>query len=158
MRYEIILDLKSDPVDTPKALTKKHLEAINGVHFGISRNLQYGSLVSKDTSHGTNRYAYTVHAVVRTPRRITSAVAHFHGDTVRHLDIKKQTSTLHLSTEAEYIADKCKKVVVEYVFRVTEEQLADIFTKALPDNDSNSFSQMLVLRSDMKQTVDTQKS
>nr|GFB90197.1 retrotransposon protein, putative, unclassified [Tanacetum cinerariifolium] len=103
-------------------------------------------------------YADADHAGCHDTRRNTSESAQFPGDKLVSWSTKKQQSTAISTTEAEYIAiaialccnnvqysrskyidirhhfirEQVKRGVVELYFVTTDYQLADIFTKALP--------------------------
>ncbi|GJX69418.1 hypothetical protein Tco_0305145 [Tanacetum coccineum] len=130
---------KSDPVDTPMVERTKLDEDLSGI------------------------------LVVKTLKGSTSGSAQFLGDKLVSWSSKKQTSTSISSIEAEYIAmsgclplalccnmsiqswsktltsdiisseNKWKRVW-GVVFREDRSTLADIFTKACPENDSNHSS------------------
>ncbi|GJZ16337.1 retrovirus-related pol polyprotein from transposon TNT 1-94 [Tanacetum coccineum] len=53
------------------------------------------------------------------------------------------TTSKHIDIRHHFIREQVENGVVELYFVRTEYQLADIFTKALPENDSNSFSRGL---------------
>ncbi|GJY95598.1 integrase, catalytic region, zinc finger, CCHC-type containing protein [Tanacetum coccineum] len=151
--------------------TKKHLEAVKRVFRYLQGTINMGLWYPKDTAMALTAYADADHAGCQDTRRSTSGSAQFLGDKLVSWSSKKQTSTSISSTEAEYIAmsyaialccnnvqhsrskhidirhhfirEQVEKGVVELYFVRTEYQLADIFTKALPENDSNSFSRGL---------------
>ncbi|GKB40179.1 retrovirus-related pol polyprotein from transposon TNT 1-94 [Tanacetum coccineum] len=110
-----------------------------------------------DTAMALTAYADADHAGCQDTRRSTSRSAQFLGDKLVSWSSKKQKSTA-ITTEAEYIAiaitlycnnvqhsrskhidihrhfirEQVEKGVVELYFVMTDYQLADIFTKALP--------------------------
>ncbi|GJU78657.1 hypothetical protein Tco_1275727 [Tanacetum coccineum] len=98
-------------------------------------------------------YADADHAGCQDTQRSTSKSAQFLGDKLVSWSSKKQKSIVISTTEAEYIAlsgcfqhswskhihirhhfirEQVEKGVVELYFVMTDYQLADIFTKALP--------------------------
>ncbi|GJV76137.1 retrovirus-related pol polyprotein from transposon TNT 1-94 [Tanacetum coccineum] len=119
-----------------------------------------GLWYSKDSWITQTTYADADHAGCQDTRQSTSGSAQFLGDKLVSWSSKKQKSTAISSTEAEYIAlsglialcynnvqhsrskhidvryhfikEKVENGVVELYFVITEYQLADIFTKALP--------------------------
>ncbi|GKE92375.1 hypothetical protein Tco_1573470, partial [Tanacetum coccineum] len=99
--------------------TKKHLEAVKRVFRYLQGSINMGLWYPKDTAMALTTYVDADHAGCQDTRRSTSSSAQFLGDKLVSWSSKKQTSTSISSTEAEYIA-------------MTEYQLADIFTKALP--------------------------
>ncbi|GJR69339.1 copia protein [Tanacetum coccineum] len=120
--------------------------------------LKAGSL-SVDTAMALTSYADADHAGCQDTRRSTSRSAQFLGDKLVSWSSKKQKSTAISTTEAEYIAisvialccnnvqhsrpkhidihhhfirEQVENEVVKIYFVMTDYQLADIFTKALP--------------------------
>ncbi|GJU21669.1 copia protein [Tanacetum coccineum] len=111
--------LSNDPVNTPMVDKSKLDEDLQGkpvdpIHYCA--------------------YADADHTGCQDSRRSTSGSAQFLGDKLVSWSSKKQKSTAISSTEAEYIAlSGClENEVVELYFVRTKYQLADNFTKALP--------------------------
>ncbi|GJR77317.1 hypothetical protein Tco_0089682 [Tanacetum coccineum] len=107
----------------------------------------------KDTAIALTAYADAYHAGCQDTRRSTSGSAQFLGDKLVSWSSKKQTSTSISSKEAEYIAMSgcCAQILwmrsqlSDYGFvynriPLTEYQLADIFNKECPENDSKLHS------------------
>ncbi|GJT18288.1 hypothetical protein Tco_0876994 [Tanacetum coccineum] len=112
----------------------------------------------KDTAMALTAYADVDHAGCQDTRRSTSGSAQFLGDKLVSWSSKKQKSTVISTTKAEYISmsgccaqilwmrsqltnygfafnkipEQVEKGVVELYFMMTDYQLADIVTKALP--------------------------
>ncbi|GJX13645.1 hypothetical protein Tco_0205403 [Tanacetum coccineum] len=138
--------------------TKKHLEAIKRVFWYLRGTINMGLWYPKDTAMALTAYADADHAGCKDTRRSTSGSAQFLGDKSVSWSSKKQKITAISTTEAEYIAiaialycnnvqhsrskhiDTChhfireqvENGVVELYFVMTDYQLADIFTKAIP--------------------------
>ncbi|GKE09240.1 hypothetical protein Tco_1412791 [Tanacetum coccineum] len=131
--------------------TKKHLEALKRVFRYLRGTINWGLWYPKDTAMALTAYADADHAGCQDTRRSTSGSAQFLGDKLVSWSSKKQKSTAISTTEAEYIAMSgcCAQIlwmrsqltdygfqveegVVEFYFVMTDYQLADIFTKALP--------------------------
>nr|GEV57674.1 copia protein [Tanacetum cinerariifolium] len=70
-------------------------------------------------------YADADHAGCQDTRRSTSGSAQFLGD-------KLHSRSKHIDIQNHFIQEKVEKGVVELYFVTTDNQLADIFTKALP--------------------------
>nr|GEX95331.1 copia protein [Tanacetum cinerariifolium] len=87
-------------------------------------------------------YADADHAGCQDTRRNTSKSAQFLGDKLVSWSTKKQQSTAistteysrskHIDIRHHFIREQVKRGVVELYFVTTDYQLADIFTKALP--------------------------
>nr|GEV47828.1 retrovirus-related Pol polyprotein from transposon TNT 1-94 [Tanacetum cinerariifolium] len=94
----------------------------------------------KDTSIALTAYADADHVGYQDSRRSTSGGAQFLGDKLVSWFSKKQKSTTISSSKDEYITlsgyhfikEQVENGVVELYLVRTENQLADIFTKALP--------------------------
>ncbi|GJS43180.1 putative ribonuclease H-like domain-containing protein [Tanacetum coccineum] len=88
----------------------------------------------KDTAMALTTYADVDHVGCQDTRRSTSGSAQFLGDKLVSWSSKKYKSITISTTEAEYIAmSGCfEEGVIELYFMMTDYQLADIFTKALP--------------------------
>ncbi|GJZ44275.1 retrovirus-related pol polyprotein from transposon TNT 1-94 [Tanacetum coccineum] len=138
--------------------TKKHLEALKRVFRYLRGTINWGLWYPKDTAMALMAYADADHACCQDTRRSTSRNAQFHGDKLVSWSSKKQKSTAISTMEAEYIAiaialccnnvqhsrskridirhhfirEQVEKGVVELYFVMKDDQLADIFTKALP--------------------------
>ncbi|GKA86235.1 retrovirus-related pol polyprotein from transposon TNT 1-94 [Tanacetum coccineum] len=149
-----------------------HVYRLKKALYGIKQAPRY----PKDTSIALTAYADADHAGCQDTRRTKSA--QFLGDKLVSWSLKKQKSTAISTTEAEYnaiaitlcynnvqhsrskhidichhfIREQVEKGVVEMYFVMTDYQLADIFTKALPtysprhypERGSNFYSHVLV--------------
>ncbi|GJQ97083.1 hypothetical protein Tco_0008222 [Tanacetum coccineum] len=110
--------------------------------------INWGLWYPKDTAMALTAYADADHAGCQDTQRSTPGSAQFLGDKLVSWSSKKQKSTAISTTEAEYIAmshsrskhidirhhfirEQVEKGVVEF-FVMTDYQLTDIFTKALP--------------------------
>ncbi|GJY13740.1 retrovirus-related pol polyprotein from transposon TNT 1-94 [Tanacetum coccineum] len=138
--------------------TKKHLEALKWVFRYLKGTINWGLWYPKDTAMALTAYADADHAGCQDTRRSTSGSAQFLGDKLVSWSSKKHKSTAISTIEAEYIIiaialcynnvqhsqskhidirhhfirEQVDKGVVELYFMMTDYQLADIFTKALP--------------------------
>ncbi|GJZ45342.1 hypothetical protein Tco_0592938 [Tanacetum coccineum] len=113
--------------------TKKHLEALKRVFRYLKGTINWGLWYPKDTGVALTAYADADHAGCQDTRRSTSGSAQFLGDKLVIWSSKKHKSTAISTKEAALSClDVVKKGVVELYFVTTDNQLADIFTKALP--------------------------
>ncbi|GJX68136.1 hypothetical protein Tco_0303863 [Tanacetum coccineum] len=131
-------DLSSEPVDKLTIVAK-------------SGSLMYLTFVGPDIvhSHGTlvsegfwllnyTAFSDADHAGCVDTRKSTFGGIQFLGDKLVSWMSKKQDCTAMSSAEAEYVASSasCAQVengIIELYFVRTEYQLADMFTKALPE-------------------------
>ncbi|GKC39847.1 retrovirus-related pol polyprotein from transposon TNT 1-94, partial [Tanacetum coccineum] len=141
---------KCDTVGTPMA-TKPKLDAdLSGklvdqtdYHSKI-RSLMYltssrPDIVQADSSFELTAFSDADHAGCLDTRKSTSRGIQFLGDKLVSWMSKKQDCTAMSSAEAEYVAlsASCAQVengIIELYFVRTEYQLADMFTKALPED------------------------
>nr|GEV24057.1 hypothetical protein [Tanacetum cinerariifolium] len=138
--------------------TKKHLEALKRIFWDLRGTINWGLWYPKDTVMALTAYADADHASCQDTLRSTSGSAQFLGDKLVSWSSKKQKSTTISTTKAEYIAiaialycnnvqhsrpkhidirhyfirEQVENGVVELYFVMTDYQLGDIFTKALP--------------------------
>ncbi|GKC79574.1 hypothetical protein Tco_1130348 [Tanacetum coccineum] len=135
--------------------TKKHLEALKRVFRYLRGTINWGLWYPKDTAMALTAYANVDHAVCQDTRRSTSGSDQFLRDKLVSWSSKKQKSTAISTTEAEYIAMSgcCAQILwmrsqlSDYSFAFNKiplycdnrsaialccNNLADIFTKALP--------------------------
>nr|GEX90877.1 hypothetical protein [Tanacetum cinerariifolium] len=155
------LKLNEDPLGNPddqtrfRSMVGSRPDLVFAVCIGI---INWGLWYPKDIAMALTAYADADHAGCQDTRRSTSGSAQFLGDKLVNWSSKKQKSTAISTTEAEYIAiaitfccnnvqhsqskhidirhhfirEQVEKGVVELYFMMTDYQLANIFTKALP--------------------------
>ncbi|GKA81944.1 retrovirus-related pol polyprotein from transposon TNT 1-94 [Tanacetum coccineum] len=141
--------------------TKKHLEALKRVFRYLRGTINWGLWYPKDTAMALTAYADTDHASCQDTQRSTSGSAQFLRDKLK-LWLKSQLTeygfafnkiplycdncsaialccnnvqhsrSKHIHIQHHFIREQVKKGVVELYFVMTDYQLADIFTKALP--------------------------
>nr|GEV52151.1 retrovirus-related Pol polyprotein from transposon TNT 1-94 [Tanacetum cinerariifolium] len=112
---------------------KKHLEALKRVFQYLRGIIHWGLWYLKDIAMVLTTYVDADHAGCQDTQRSTPGSAQFLRDKLVSWSSKKQKSTAISTTEAEYTClDAVEKGVVELYFIMTNYQLADIFTKALP--------------------------
>ncbi|GJT50329.1 retrovirus-related pol polyprotein from transposon TNT 1-94 [Tanacetum coccineum] len=105
--------------------TKKHLEALKRVFRYLKGTINWGIWYPKDTAMAQTAYADADHSGCQDTRRSTSGSAQFLGDKL--VNWSKQIDIQH-----HFIREQVEKGVVELYFMMTDYQLVDIFTKALP--------------------------
>nr|GEU83995.1 hypothetical protein [Tanacetum cinerariifolium] len=107
--------------------SKKHLEKVKRIFRYLRGTVNMGLWYSKGSSFDLTAFLDVDHAGCIDSRKITSGGIQFLGDKLVSWMSKKQNCTAMSSAEAEYVAlsASCAQVITEY-------QLADMFTKALP--------------------------
>nr|GEV14623.1 copia protein [Tanacetum cinerariifolium] len=142
--------------------TEKHLNAVKRIFRYLKDTIHIGLWYPKDTSFELTTFSDSDHAGCLDSRKSTCGGIQFlGGDKLVSWSSKKQDCTSMSFTEAEYvplsasiaiscnpvqhshtkhidvryhfIKEKVKKGIVELFFVETEYQLADLFTKALPE-------------------------
>nr|GEZ56264.1 hypothetical protein [Tanacetum cinerariifolium] len=116
--------------------TKKHLIAVKRIFRYLKDTFHMGLWYPKDTGFELTAFSDLDHAGCLDSRKSTSGGIQFlGGDKLVSWSSKKQDCTSMSSAEAEYhfIKEKVEKGIVELFFVETEYQLADLFTKALPE-------------------------
>nr|GEW73210.1 ribonuclease H-like domain-containing protein [Tanacetum cinerariifolium] len=116
--------------------TEKHLTAVKRIFRYLKDTIHMGLWYPKDTGFELTAFSDSDHAGCLDSCKSTSGGIQFlGGDKLVSWSSKKQDCTLMSSVEAEYhfIKEKVKKGIVELFFVGTEYQLADLFTKALPE-------------------------
>nr|GEY11024.1 hypothetical protein [Tanacetum cinerariifolium] len=117
-------------------LTEKLLTTVKRIFRYLKDTIHMGLWYPKDTSFELTAFLDSDHAGCLDSRKSTSGGIQFvGGDKLVSWSSKKQDCTSMSSVEAEYhfIKEKVEKGIVELFFVVTEYQLADLFTKALPE-------------------------
>nr|GEW96912.1 hypothetical protein [Tanacetum cinerariifolium] len=141
--------------------TKTHLEALKRVFQYLKGTINWGLWYPKDTAMALTAYADADHAGCQDTRRSTSGSAQFLGDklilrmrsqlTDYGFDFNKiplycdnrsaialccnnvqPSRSKHIDIRHHFIREQVERDVVELYFMTTDYQLADIFTKALP--------------------------
>ncbi|GJR79676.1 retrovirus-related pol polyprotein from transposon TNT 1-94 [Tanacetum coccineum] len=161
--------------------TEKHLHAVKRIFRYLKGTIDMGLWYSKDSYITLTAYADADHAGCQDTRCSTSQSAQFLGDKLVSWSSKKKMSTAKSSTEAEYITlsgcfalccnnvqhsrskhidvryhfikEQVENGVVELYFVKTEYQLADIFTKALPQKRFNFLIEKLGMKSMSPETL-----
>nr|GEX34984.1 hypothetical protein [Tanacetum cinerariifolium] len=141
--------------------TKKHLEALKRVFRYLKGTINWGLWYPKDTAMALRTYADADHAGCQDTRRSTSGSAQFLDDkliiwmrsqlTDYGFDFNKiplycdnrsatalccnnvqHSKSKHIDIHHHFIREQVERGVVELYFVMTNYQLTDIFTKALP--------------------------
>nr|GEW18713.1 hypothetical protein [Tanacetum cinerariifolium] len=107
--------------------TEKHLKEVKRIFRYLRSTVNMGLWYPKDSSFEVTTFSDANHAGCIDSRKSTSGGIQFIGDKLVSWMSKKQNGTAMSSAEAEYMAlsASCAQVITEY-------QLADMFTKALP--------------------------
>nr|GFA53231.1 retrovirus-related Pol polyprotein from transposon TNT 1-94 [Tanacetum cinerariifolium] len=109
--------------------TEKHLKEVKRIFRYLRGTVNMGLWYPKGSSFGLTAYLDADHTGCIDSRKSTSGGIQFLGDKLVSYMSKKQNCTAMSSAEAEYVAlsARCAQVITEY-------QLADMFTKALPED------------------------
>nr|GEV72667.1 hypothetical protein [Tanacetum cinerariifolium] len=111
--------------------TKKHLISVKRIFWYLKDTIHMRLWYPKDTSFELTAFSDSDHAGCLDLRKSTSGGIQFlGGDKLVNWSSKKQDCTLMSFAEAEYVS---LSGIVELFFVGTEYQLADLFTKALPE-------------------------
>nr|GEW55595.1 hypothetical protein [Tanacetum cinerariifolium] len=124
--------------------TEKHLTAIKRIFGYIKDTINMGLWYPKDTSFKLTAFSDSDHAGCLDSRKSTSGDYGFHFDKIpMYCDSKAaiaiscnpvhHSRTKHINVRYHFIKEKVEKGIVELFFVRTEYQLADLFTKALPE-------------------------
>ncbi|GJY93406.1 hypothetical protein Tco_0509188 [Tanacetum coccineum] len=118
--------------------TKKHLTAVKWIFWYLKYTINMGLWYPKETGFKLTAFLDLDHAGCLDSRKKTSGGIQFlGGDKLVSWSSKKQDCTLMSSAEAKipmYYDLKVEKGIVELFFVRTEYQLANLFTKALPED------------------------
>nr|GEV80177.1 hypothetical protein [Tanacetum cinerariifolium] len=133
--------------------TEKHLTAVKQIFRYLKYTIHMGLWYPKDTVFDVTAFSDSDHAGCLDSRKSTSGVLWmrtqlidygFHFDKIpMYCDSKaaiaiscnpvQHSHTKHIDVRYHFIKEKVKKGIVELFFVGTEYQLADLFTKALPE-------------------------
>ncbi|GJZ54573.1 hypothetical protein Tco_0609458 [Tanacetum coccineum] len=120
--------------------TEKHLTAVKRVFRYLKGSINMGLWYLKDTEIELTAYAYADHAGCQDTRRSTSGSAQFLGDKLVSWSSNaialccnnvQHSRSKHIDVRYHFIKEQVENGVVELYFAKTDNQLADIFTKAL---------------------------
>nr|GFA74199.1 hypothetical protein [Tanacetum cinerariifolium] len=122
--------------------TKKHLKEVKRIFRYLRETVNMGLWYPKDSRFTLTAFSDADHARCIDSRKITSGGIQFLGDKLVSWMSKKHNCAAMSSAEAEYVAlsASCAQVmwvengIIELYFVRTEYQLADMFTKALPED------------------------
>nr|GEZ65913.1 hypothetical protein [Tanacetum cinerariifolium] len=109
--------------------TEKHLKEVKKIFRYLRGTVNMGLWYPKGSSFELTVFSDVDHAGCIDSRKSTSGGIQFLGDKLVRWMSKKQNCTAMSLVEAEYVASSasCAQVITEY-------QLADMFTKALPED------------------------
>nr|GEY22902.1 retrovirus-related Pol polyprotein from transposon TNT 1-94 [Tanacetum cinerariifolium] len=131
--------------------TEKHLKGVKRIFRYLRGTVNMGLWYPKDSSFELTAFSDADHAGCIDSRKSTSGGIQFLGDKLVSWMSKKQNCTAMSSAEAEYVAlshsrtkhihtryhfikEQVENGIIELYFVITEYQLADMFTKALPED------------------------
>ncbi|GKD78073.1 hypothetical protein Tco_1340694 [Tanacetum coccineum] len=128
-------------------LTQKHLKEVKRIFKNLKGTINMGLWYLKDSGFELTAFSDVDHARCIDTRKRTSGGIQFLSDKLVSWMSKKQNCTAMSSAEAEYVAlsASCAQIMwmrtqlKDYGFNynkipLTEYQLADMFTKALPED------------------------
>ncbi|GJS96493.1 hypothetical protein Tco_0803461 [Tanacetum coccineum] len=131
--------------------TEKHLNAVKRIFRYLNGTINMVLWYLKDTGMSLSAYLDADHMGCQDTRRSTSGSAQFFGDKLVSWSSKKQKSTRistkHIDVRNHFIKEQVENGIVELYFVRTEYQLADIFTKPLPQERFNFLIEKLGMRS-----------
>nr|GEZ48317.1 hypothetical protein [Tanacetum cinerariifolium] len=124
--------------------TEKHLTAVKRIFRYLKDTIHMGLWYPKDTGFELTAFSDSDHAGCLDSRKSTSGDYGFHFDKIpMYCDSKaaiaiscnpvQHLRTKHVDVRYPFIKEKVEKGIVELFFVRTEYQLADLFTKALPE-------------------------
>nr|GEX64624.1 hypothetical protein [Tanacetum cinerariifolium] len=124
--------------------TEKHLTVVKRIFRYLKDTIHMGLWYPKDTGFELTAFPDSDHASCLDSRKSTSGDYGFHFDkTPMYCDSKaaiaiscnpvQHSCTKHINVRYHFIKEKVKKGIVELFFVGTKYQLADLITKALPE-------------------------
>ncbi|GJW94084.1 retrovirus-related pol polyprotein from transposon TNT 1-94 [Tanacetum coccineum] len=119
--------------------TEKHLKEVKRIFRYLKGTINMGLWYSKDSGIRLTAFLDANHAGCLDIRKSTSRGIQFRGNKIASWRSKKQDCTAMSSAEAEYVAlsasyAQVEHGIIELYFVRTVYQLADMFTKALPQD------------------------
>ncbi|GJR11458.1 hypothetical protein Tco_0794110 [Tanacetum coccineum] len=120
--------------------TEKHLKEVKRIFWYLKNTIKMGLWYPKDTGFELTAFSESDHAGCLDSRKSTSGGIKFlGGDNLISWSSKKQYWTSMSLAGAEYVSlsaccAQVEKGIVELFFVETKYQLADLFTKALPED------------------------
>ncbi|GJR26108.1 retrovirus-related pol polyprotein from transposon TNT 1-94 [Tanacetum coccineum] len=121
--------------------TEKHLKEVKRIFRYLRGTINMGLYYLKDSGFEPTNFLDADHVGCIDTRKSTSRGIQFRGDKLVSWMSKKQDCTAMSPAEAEYMAlstscaqERVKNGIIELYFVRTEYQLANMFTKALPED------------------------
>nr|GFA13075.1 hypothetical protein [Tanacetum cinerariifolium] len=117
--------------------TEKHLIAVKRIFWYLKDTIHIGLWYPKDTGFKLTAFSDSDHASCLDSRKSTSGGIQFLGGDMLvkeaglHFNVFHRSR--HIDVRYHFIKEKVEKGIVELFFVETEYQLADMFTKALPE-------------------------
>nr|GEV42732.1 hypothetical protein [Tanacetum cinerariifolium] len=112
--------------------TEKHLTAVKRIFRYLKDTIHMGLWYLKDTSFELTAFSDLDHAGCLDSRKSTSGGIQFLAIAISCNPVQ-HSRTKHIDVRYHFIKEKVKQGIVELFFVGTEYQLADLFTKALPE-------------------------
>nr|GEX53489.1 retrovirus-related Pol polyprotein from transposon TNT 1-94 [Tanacetum cinerariifolium] len=113
---------------------EEHCKEVKRIFRYLRGTVNMGLWYPKGSSFELTSFSDVDHAGCIDSRKITSGGIQFLGDKLVSWMSKKQNCTAMSLAEAEYVALSVENGIIELYFVRTEYQLADMFTKALPED------------------------
>ncbi|GJY57073.1 hypothetical protein Tco_0456188 [Tanacetum coccineum] len=121
--------------------TEKHLKEVKRIFRYLKGTINMRLWYPKDSGFELTAFSDADHARCIDTRKSTSGGIQFLGEKLVNWMSKKHDCTAMSSTEAEYVAlsascaqEQVERGIIELYFIRTECQLADMFTKSLPQD------------------------
>ncbi|GJX15799.1 hypothetical protein Tco_0216631 [Tanacetum coccineum] len=111
-----------------------HRSKIGSLMYLTSSRPDIVQAYPKDSGFELTAFLDVDHAGCLDTRKTTSGGIQFLGDKLVSWMSKKQDCTAMSSAEAEYVLQVVENGIIELYFVITEYQLSDMFTKALPED------------------------
>ncbi|GJZ93713.1 hypothetical protein Tco_0665916 [Tanacetum coccineum] len=109
--------------------TEKHLKEVKQIFWYLKNTINTGLWYSKDTDFNLTAFSNSDHAGYLDSTKSTSgATIAISCNPIQH------SRTKHIDVRYYFIKEQVEKGIVELFFVETEYQLADLFTKALPED------------------------
>ncbi|GKC66123.1 retrovirus-related pol polyprotein from transposon TNT 1-94 [Tanacetum coccineum] len=130
--------------------TEKHLLTVKRIFRYLRGTVNWGLWYPKDSSIALTAFVDVDHAGCQDTRRSTFGSMQFLGDRLVRWSSKRSK---HIDIRFHFIKEHVENGVIELYFVNTEDQLADIFTKALARERIEFLINKLGMRSFMPETL-----
>ncbi|GJT53474.1 hypothetical protein Tco_0988528 [Tanacetum coccineum] len=113
--------------------TEKHLKEVKRIFRYLRGTINMGLWYPKDSGFELTAFSDVDHAGYLDTRKSTSRGIHILAITISCNPVQ-HSHTKHIYTRYHFIKEQVKNDIIELYFVRTEYQLADMFTKALPED------------------------